>query len=93
MPVHVEAVPQQVRLVAPALPQTLKLSLVEVVFEDRNVVGVSALLDDDAGTLLGGQTANIGKTLLGDDDVEVVLGLVDVSAHGDDAGDTGGVCL
>ena len=75
------------------LLQTLELGPVEVVGQDGLVVGVSALLDDDAGALAGGQAADVSQTLLGDDDVEVVLGLVDVGAEGDDAGDTGGVGL
>lgn len=51
--VHVERLEQQVRLVAHALAQALELGLVEVVLQDRLVVGVRALLDDDAGALLG----------------------------------------
>ena len=93
MLVHVEAVPQQMRLVAPALSQALKLCLVEVVFENWYVVGVGALLDDDAGTLLGREATDIGETLLGDDDVEVMLGLIDMSAHGNNAGYTSWIGL
>lgn len=78
---------------AHALLETLALGLLVVVGEDRLVLGVSALVDDNAGALTGGQAANVGETLLGDDDVEIVLGLVDVGAHGDDAGDTVGVGL
>ena len=93
MLVHIKAIPQQMRLMAPPLPQALKLRLVEVILQNRHVVGMRALLDDDSGTFLGRQTTHIGKTLLRDDDVEVVLGLADVCAHGHDARDTGGVGL
>lgn len=93
MLVHIERVPQEVRLVAPALAQALELSLLEVVLKDGLVVGVSTLVDDDTGALTGAQAAHVGETLLRDDDVEVVLRLVDVRAHGDDAGDTRGVGL
>lgn len=91
--VQVKAVEEQVRLVAPALAQALELGLVEVALEDGLVVGVGALVDDDAGALLGGQTADVGKTGLGHDHVEVVLGLVDVRAHGHDTADAVGIRL
>lgn len=83
--VQVEAVEQQVRLVTHTLAQTVALGLLEVVGEDGLVLGVGALLDDDTGALAGAQTADVGKTLLGDDNVKVMLGLVDVGAHWDDA--------
>ena len=85
MPVHIEAVPQQVRLMAPSLPQTLKLRLVEVVLQNRNVVGVRALLDNNPGTLPGRQPAHISKALLSHNNVEVMLRLVNVGAHGHNA--------
>lgn len=93
MLVHVEAVPEQMRLVTPAPPQALELSLVEVVLEDRHVVWMRALFDDDACALTGRQATNISETLLCDDDVEVVLCLVNVRAHGYDAGYACGVGL
>lgn len=61
--VHLESLEQHVRLVAHALPQILELGAVEVVCQDGVVVGVGALLDDDAGALTGGETADVGKTL------------------------------
>ncbi|KAI6775942.1 hypothetical protein HG530_002700 [Fusarium avenaceum] len=88
--VQVEGVEEQVGLVAHALLETLALGLLVVVGEDGLVLGVSALVDDNAGTLAGGQAADVGETLLGDDNVEIVLGLVDMGAHGDDARDTVG---
>ena len=51
------------RLMAHTLSQTLELGAVEVVRQDGVVVGVGALLDDDAGTLAGGEAADVGKTL------------------------------
>lgn len=110
--VHLEGLGEQVRLVAHALLQALELGAVEVVGQDGLVVGVRALLDDDAGALTGREATDVGETLVhslvtslpifiigvkaylfGDDHVEVVLGLVDVSAHGHDARHTGGVGL
>lgn len=61
---HVEGLEQQVRLVAHALAQALVLGLGKVVLQDRLVVRVRALLDDDARTLLGRQAADVGETLL-----------------------------
>jgi hypothetical protein len=91
--VEIESIEQKVRLVTHALLETLALGLFVVVCQDGLVLGVSALVDDDAGTLAGRKTANISETLLSDDNVEVVLSLVDMSAHGDNARDTVGVGL
>lgn len=91
--VEVETVEEQVRLVAHALLEALALGLLVVGGEDGLVDGVGALVDDDAGALARAEAADIGETLLGDDDVEVVLGLVDVGAHGDDARHAVGVGL
>lgn len=68
---HVERLEEQVRLVAHALLQALVLCAVEVVLEDGLVVGVRALLDNDAGALLGRETADVGETLF----TKLVLGL------------------
>lgn len=62
--VHLEGLEEEVRLVAHALLQALELGAVEVVLEDGLVVGVGTLLDDHAGTLAGGETADVGKTLV-----------------------------
>ena len=91
--VHVERVEEKVGLVAHTLAEALELGLLEVGLEDGLVDVVGALVDDDAGTLAGAEATDIGKTVLGDDDVEIVLGLVDVGAHGDDARNTVGVGL
>lgn len=91
--VQVEGVEEQVGLVTHALLETLALGLLVVVGEDGLVLGVGALVDDNAGALAGGQAADVGETLLGDDNVEIVLGLVDVGAHGDNTRNTVGVGL
>lgn len=93
MLVHIERIEQHVRLMTHALAQTLKFSLVEVVLEYRHVIRMSTLLDDDTGTLARRQTTNVGKTLLRNNNVEIVLGLVYVSAHGNDARHTSRVGL
>lgn len=91
--VEIERVEEEVRLVAHALAEALGLGLLEVGREDGLVDRVGALLDDDTGSLLGAQASNIGQTLLSNDDIQVVLSLVDVRAHGDDAADTVGIGL
>lgn len=90
---HIERVEEKVGLVAHTLAEALELGLLEVGLEDGLVDVVGALVNDDAGALAGAEATDIGETVLGDDDVEIVLGLVDVGAHGDDARNTVGVGL
>jgi len=68
--VHVERIPQKVRLVAPALAQALELGAVEVVGQDGLVVGVCTLLDDLTGTLTRRHASDIGEADFGDDHVD-----------------------
>lgn len=51
--VQVESVEEKVRLVAHTLLETLALGLLVVVCQDGLVLGVSTLVDDDAGALAG----------------------------------------
>ena len=90
---HLECVEEQVGLVTHALLQALELSTVQVIRQDWCVVRVRALLDNDTCTLTGTQATHISKTLLRNNHIEIVLGLVNVCSEGNDAGDTGGVCL
>ncbi|MPM32678.1 hypothetical protein SDC9_79243 [bioreactor metagenome] len=60
---------------------------VEVVLQHGAVVRVCALVDDDLGALAWREAAQIGQALFGDDDLRVVLGVIDVRAHGHDAAD------
>lgn len=48
---HLERLEEQVRFVAHALLEALVLGTVKVVLQDRLVVWVSALVDDDPGAL------------------------------------------
>jgi hypothetical protein len=59
----------EMRLMAPALAETLELGAVEVVGQDGLVVGVGTLLDDLAGTLAGRHSGDIGETDFGNDHV------------------------
>lgn len=90
---HIEAIPQQMRLVSHALLQTLELGLLEVVLQDGAVLRVRAFIDDDPRALAGAQSPHVGETDLGDYHVKVVLSLVDVCAHWNDAADADGVRL
>ena len=58
-----------------------------IVLELGPVVGVDALVDDLDGALLRGGPAEVGQPLLGHDHVHVVLAVVDVGHHRDNAGD------
>lgn len=60
---HLERLEQQVRLVPHALAQTLEFRPVQVVSQDGRVVGVRALLDDDARTLAGRKAADVSEAL------------------------------
>jgi hypothetical protein len=62
--VHGEHVLQDVGLVASSLAQADLLGSVEVVQEHGLVLGVGALLDDDAGTLTRSKTTDISVALL-----------------------------
>lgn len=91
MAMHIKAIPQQMRLMPPPLPKTLKLRLLKIILQNRLILRVRALVNNDPRSLPRTQAAHVCEPLLGDDDVEVVLSLVDVCAHGDDAGDACGV--
>lgn len=93
MPMHIKAIPQQMRLMSPPLSQTLKLRLLKVILQDGLVVWMRALVDNHTRALARTQATHVGEPLLGDYDVEIVFRLVDVRAHGHDAGDAGGVGL
>ena len=75
---HVVGVPEQVRLVAPALLQALEFRAVKVIGQDWLVVWVCALLDDLSSPLPWRHTCDTCQTLFCDYDVKVVLCLVDV---------------
>ena len=54
------------------------LAQTEVFVEQRAVHGVSAVVDDLLGALHGVEAADVGNALVGDDDVDAVLGVVNV---------------
>ena len=50
----------------------------QILAQQRAVVRVGLVFDDDFGPLPGGEASQIGHALLGDDDVHVVLCVVGV---------------
>lgn len=60
---HLEGLEEQVRLVTHALLQALEFGPVKVILQDGFVVGVRALVDDDASAFTGGETTDIRQTL------------------------------
>ena len=72
---------QNVRRVPAALAGTG-----EVVVEGSAVVRVHAVVDDDPRPLARRQAAQVSQALLGDQNVDVVLGVVDMADHRHHAG-------
>lgn len=64
----------------------------QVIPKELLVVGVGAVLDDGLGTLHGALAAQVGDALLGDDDVDGVLAVVEVRHHGDNGTDAAAFC-
>ena len=62
---------------------------VVVLLQHRLVGRVGAVLDDLLGPLLGGEAAQVGQALLGDQHLHVVLSVVVVGDHRDDRRDRG----
>src|SRR5450830_1439392 len=60
---------------------------VQVVLQLGPEAGVGAAFHDQFGALRGRQATQVGQALLGDDDLDIVLGVVHVRDHGHDAGD------
>src|SRR5690606_34120035 len=75
---------QQVGRVA---PRAFAVGALEIVLEQRPERGVRALFDDAAGALAGRQATQVRQALFGHDHHGVVLGVVHVAGHRDDARD------
>ena len=58
----------------------------QVVVEQRTVVGMCAVVDNQTGALHRALAAEVGDTLLRDDDVDVVLRVILMAHEGNDAG-------
>jgi len=85
---HIESLEKMMRLMAHSLAKANLLGSVEVVEKDWLILWVSTLFDNDTGTLTWRKTTDIGKTLFSNDNVQIVLSLINVSAHGNNARDS-----
>jgi hypothetical protein len=90
---HIKRIPQQMRLMAPPLPQALKLRLLKVIHQYGLIIRMRTLVDNHAGALPRRQASNVCEPLLGNDDIQVVFRLVNVRAHGHDATHAGRIRL
>ena len=61
--------------------------VVQIIPQQLAVVGVCTVLDDGLGTLHGTLAAEVGDTLLGDENVDAMLVVVDMRYHGHDGAD------
>jgi len=83
--VKLESISQNMGLVQRLLLGSVKLGSVKVFSQNRLVLRMSALINDNTGTILGRKTSQVSKTLLGNDDVQVMLGLVNVGCKRNNA--------
>lgn len=90
---HLEGVLENVGLVERSALGALKLGLLDISKQLVSVGGVGTLVDHLSRSLLGREASEIGQTLLSNDNVQIVLGLVDVGGEGDNARDTEGIGL
>ena len=80
-------------LVSPTFFQTLILCALKIVHQYWLVVRVRGLVDDYSSSLPWGKTTNIGQALFCDNDIKIMLSLVDMRTHWDNARNTCGVGL
>ena len=71
--VHIKSIPEQMRLMSPALLEAFILCTVNIFRQDWLVVWMCALLDDLARALLRRHPSHVCKTLLCYNDVEIML--------------------
>ncbi len=83
--VHLESLPQKMRLVTPTFLQTLIFSSLKIVHQNGLIVRVRSFVNNHPSSLSRRETTNVGKTLLCDDDIQIMLGLIDMGTHRDNA--------
>ena len=64
----------------------------ELIPQELLVIGMSAVLDDALCTLHRTLATKVGNTLLGDDDIDIVLGVVVMTYHRHDRADGTVLC-
>ena len=82
---HIKRIPQQMRLMPPALPQTLPLRPLKVIQQYRPIIRMRRLFNNHPRPLPRTQSPHIRQPLLRHHDIEIMLRLVDMRAHGHDA--------
>ena len=90
---HLVAEVQELRLMTSISGDAVGFSHLVVLQELILVIRMGAILDEVLSSLSGRHATDIRDTLFGDDHIEIVLGVIDVGAHGHDTGHTGGVGL
>jgi len=93
MTMHIKAIPQQMRLMSPPLPETFKLRLLKIIQQNRPILGMRTLINNNARTLLGRQATHIREPDLSNNNIEIMLRLVNMRAHRHDARHARGVRL
>ena len=59
-----------------------------VFFQQGLIIWMSTVLDQDIGPFFRGQPAQVGNSLLGDDDIHIMFCLVHVTDKGNDGGNS-----
>ena len=59
----------------------------EIIEEQRSVIGTGTLLDDEVRSLARGEPAQISQTMLGDDDLHAMFWAIQMRNHRNDGGD------
>ena len=88
---HIKRIKQQMRLMSPPLPQTLKLRLIQIILQNRPILRMRRLLHNDPGPLARTQPPHIRQPLLRHNNIQIMLRLVDVGAHGHDTAHARGI--
>jgi hypothetical protein len=61
---------------------------IQVILKQRSVVGMNTAINDVLGTITRAKAAEICQSLFGNNDIKIVLSLVNMRGHRDDAGDS-----
>jgi len=85
---HLEGPVEELRLVTNTACNTILRCHFQVVIKDRLVLRMTAFFDDQFGAVLWCDPTKVSQTLLGNQHVEVVLGVVDMRSLRNHAGDT-----
>lgn len=62
----------------------------EIIFQHGSVIRMGTAIDNQSGSLSCGKAAQIGEALFRDHDLHVLIDMIDMGGHRDDAGDGAG---